>query len=556
MTLTTVPKKTKTPVHASASQVKTHSRCRRKWWFEKCAGIRKPPSTAMKKGTAVHSAAEHRLLKATWDGVQAVVPKEFDPATILEIAMSHHREFPTEPVPKEHVEAPFRIPKGTVGIEHSTALDIIGFIDWIEFILRRVNDHKTLSNSIYMLTHTELERDPQGIIYPKAASISLGMKFPITFRHLYYPTSSRAKPDKVEVQIEEADLNLRFDTLAQRTHIMARDGKVEEAIGVPPNLSACGDYGGCPFRMYCNLVGDMKSYDPFGFAPIVKASNKASTEKKPMGLFNKLQKSNPNPTPVEDSADAETPKVTKKRKKPTAGINPPDENAPPPPKPKKKRKKKKAAPVPPKPPEEEPTQHDPTEIERILKALKEGKEIEDPANNPALTSEERELAWRSMAEERGVNTDDPLSTLTFGQALVAREGGTHVPGTGYFAPGQEVPPGHTPQNAPAPQKSGGGTTILCIGCLPRKAGAIYFDDWIYPFSQVVAKTHNAKHYLLGQNLDYGKGKAEVAVAVKVWMNTPGNKLPTILYVDRKHPLADMMLSELIPLYDEVFDKVM
>jgi hypothetical protein len=85
---------------------------------------------------------------------------------------------------------------------------------------------------------------------------------------------------------------------------------------------------------------------------------------------------------------------------------------------------------------------------------------------------------------------------------------------------------------------------------------VHFDDWVYPFSQAVAKTHNAKHYLLGQSLDYGKGKAEVAVAVKVWLGTPGNKLPTVLHVDRKHPLADMMLSELIPLYDEVFERVM
>ena len=96
--------------------------------------------------------------------------------------------------------------------------------------------------------------------------------------------------------------------------------------------------------------------------------------------------------------------------------------------------------------------------------------------------------------------------------------------------------------------------VLCIGCVPRKVEVTYFDDWIEPFIASVLKANHAKHYMLPP-LDYGKGKAEVNVAVRVWLAVPGNKVPKVLHVDRRHPLADSVLTELIPHYDEIFEKV-
>ena len=48
--------------HVSASQFKTFSRCKRKWFIEKCTDVPRPePSKAMVLGTAVHAVLEEYL---------------------------------------------------------------------------------------------------------------------------------------------------------------------------------------------------------------------------------------------------------------------------------------------------------------------------------------------------------------------------------------------------------------------------------------------------------------------------------------------------------------
>ena len=65
--------------------------------------------------------------------------------------------------------------------------------------------------------------------------------------------------------------------------------------------------------------------------------------------------------------------------------------------------------------------------------------------------------------------------------------------------------------------------------------------------------HHAAHYMLPP-LDYGKGKAEIALAVKTDISK-GTKPPTVMCVDRKHPLADTIIAEIVGTYDEVIERI-
>ena len=433
----------------------------------------------MSKGTIVHAALEHRLKAASWEGVASVIG-EYDldsaaitPEQVLSIAVANEELMPRTPVPERHVEAAFTLSKKRTG----AAYNILGVIDWIEATDNRISDHKTLSNDNYKLTLTELKLHPQAVIYAQAGRLLYGMQEPLTFRHIYYPTSSRARADTSEVIYTNASLDDLFGRLVDYSHVIAQTAQAEQPQDAKPNFSACGDYGGCPFAGLCKVVGDEPHLNDklLDLKGDIKMKNKKSLAER-----------------IKEAKAAKQQNASPESKKEALPINPPESKTP--------VKKTKA-----QTPKDKP---------------KAKKKTEKPAEQEDINAN-----WAAHASDHGLNPQaNPLQTVTMGQAIEGSE--------------KKFNPIHR---------------ILLINCVPRTMEVQYFDKWIQAYVDEVLQKHHAAHYMLPP-LDYGKGKAEIALAVKTDISK-GTKPPTVMCVDRKHPLADTIIAEIVGTYDEVIERI-
>lgn len=428
----------------------------------------------MQRGSVVHAALEHRLLKGSWEGVADVISRynlpaaKVTPESVLQIAVANEGEFPQTPVAKRHVESSFRLDKSVTG----AAWNIVGVIDWIEATHNRISDHKTLSSDNYKLTLTELERHPQAVIYGHAARTIYDMDPPVRFRHIYYPTTGRARPATSEIVYTADALDDAFGKIVDYSHVIADTAKAKEAAEAKPNWGACGDYGGCPFTAYCQLVGDEPSITNALFD--IKTETKKENK---MSLKDRIKSGKNSP---------------KKKATKALGVNPPET-----------------------PKTEAPKTPTVDHVEQVL-VLEEGVQT---------ASADIAANWTAHAADHGLNPHaNPLQTVTMGDAIKGSE--------------KKFEPIHR---------------ILLINCVPRKMETVYFDKWIQPYVEEVLQAHHATHYMLPP-LDYGKGKAEIALAVKKEMSR-GHKTPTVMCVDRKHPLADVIIAEIIGSYDEVIERI-
>ena len=257
--------------HASASQIKTFKRCERKWWFEKIGGLTSPPSAAATLGRELHAELEEYFLTG----------KELE-SPILKAGF--------DALPSR--EANLLVEENVRLTDSEMAVPIVGVIDLVELDERRITDHKTTGDFRWMRSEYQLMVAPQAIIYVMAAQ-RLWFKGddPIEFRHLYYRTRGAPASAESRVVFEPQDLTKQFGLIKQTVNSMEVAAGLPAAHKASPNPEACGDYGGCPFRGHCALIGTDSVVEPPG------------TGDKPMGLFSKLNSNNSNkststPTPV------------------------------------------------------------------------------------------------------------------------------------------------------------------------------------------------------------------------------------------------------------------
>ena len=223
----------------SPSQLKTafHSEtgCIRKWAFNKIEGQRSPPTAATTLGTNVHTVAEDYLNLGTVPDLSTKPGKIFASG----IHLLPDRKLVTGV--EKNFNLRFNDDVTFHGIVDFTGDDFIG-------------DHKTTSNFRYALTPEELVTDYQGVLYGMAHATdrNLGLTDKFKLIWIYYLTRGKPQARRVQIETSRVQLERTYFPLAEKAEKLVKlKNTVESALEVEPNYSACGAFGGCPFRNKC-----------------------------------------------------------------------------------------------------------------------------------------------------------------------------------------------------------------------------------------------------------------------------------------------------------------
>jgi CRISPR/Cas system-associated exonuclease Cas4 (RecB family) len=242
--------------HHSPSSIKSFLRCPRRWAWEKVEGVRVESAPSAALGTRVHEILEAWLR----DGTTPDLREEFSYA---------HPHSPTD----RTVRHPGQIARtglhllpapGTVdveaemyiGREHSPNGPYFGRLDGhkpyaLEVL---VLDHKTTSDPRYALTEETLRKDVQAVMYAAWAMIRYGV-VNVRLRWIYSLTKKPYRAWAVEVVVHRDEIAPVLETIDRTAAAMWRIYSVGvRALDVPPNPSACSDFGGCPHRARCALT--------------------------------------------------------------------------------------------------------------------------------------------------------------------------------------------------------------------------------------------------------------------------------------------------------------
>tara|TARA_R110000824_G_scaffold3746_16_gene17817 strand:- start:6118 stop:7746 length:1629 start_codon:yes stop_codon:yes gene_type:complete len=229
--------------HVSASQFKTFSRCKRKWFIEKCTDAPRPePSKAMALGTAVHAVLEEYLR----DGVE---PDEETRAGRIAASGLH------------------LLPEGVLEIETEIKLQdieppLLGYIDVLDLTepwMPVVIDHKTTSSWDWAKTEEELRCDPQMISYARYALDECSAADTVEVCHIQYKTKGAPEARRVSALLDREHVDDQWEKLKQLATEIKATSLFDDVEEVEPNLSACGDFGGCPYADTCAAFGDSPS---------------------------------------------------------------------------------------------------------------------------------------------------------------------------------------------------------------------------------------------------------------------------------------------------------
>jgi hypothetical protein len=236
----------------SASQHSAFQRCQRYWYYGWIERIERPKSPAMQRGTDIHSETEHYL--NTGD---------------LRDSAFTERELNYKP----YVEAlkPYLPPPGhsDLLIEQRIELAAIDGVSWLGFIdigfsgvdPLQIRDLKTTSDFRYAKTPAELMDDIQLMSYAEWTYTVAGYSGEIDLGLIYVKTEKklvRKKPKTklVNIVVDEDHVH---DVWAREMVIVGEMKDVasncKNAHDLPPTVSACGMYGGCPFVAQCGLTG-------------------------------------------------------------------------------------------------------------------------------------------------------------------------------------------------------------------------------------------------------------------------------------------------------------
>lgn len=259
----------------SASQIKTADACMRKWGFKYIDKIPDPVGKAAIFGSAVHKQLEG------WfeDGED---PDESKREGVV-AATGLHLYPKAEDV--DHVELSF--------VFDFEGILYRGFIDlaWkLEKEFPTICDHKTSSDpKKWGLNEVTILEDIQALTYSVFA-LDFWVAPQVNLQWTYYKTRGKPNPFNVTVTMDREDARTRFN---QHVAPLARDiyealelhkeGVVEDANDLPVSVSACGDFGGCPYADICRRTSSESLDAVFG-------NKEEKKEKNTMGLREMIQK--------------------------------------------------------------------------------------------------------------------------------------------------------------------------------------------------------------------------------------------------------------------------
>lgn len=548
--------------NSSASQVGTFRRCQRLWWWQKVAGYQTPTSPAMELGTLIHSQLESYLTGGD-------VPKN-----AIAVAGLEYLPDPSDVRP-ENVERRVDLS------DPSLPVPIIGYIDLVEppdilgasRLIPTITDHKTTSNFKYIRQPDVLAHDPQAIIYSTFAFREL---FPdeheVEFRHVYYRTRGRPDSRESAVVFTRGLAEERFKGIVE-TVVAQSEAREQDITAIEPTLTACGDYGGCPFLSNCKHAGGMGCSASL-FAGI---NNNPKSKGRDMGLLDKIKERKEAATP------AKAGEVT---------INPPDGTP-----------MDKA----PEPPDQPSLEIKPPKALSVTEVMAKHSELVSELPD-FLFTHWQELSPLALWHAEGRSTkrgekpkkkevvadveliEKILNAPTLGEAFEAVEKGKPIPSHGGGANPLEYDSQAEPLDPP-PQPDDLATDVLyedesdrreicheChrvmdddrqwydmpstlyIGCVPRGGSAnrhtigkqVWLEDFLKPYQDRVAENRSVPHYSL---IEYAKGEKEVAALIRHELRNEIRPLPTVMIADRRMAGSAAALEVLIQHYAHVVERL-
>lgn len=246
---------------ASASQLSTWSRCKRKWYFEKVLKFFSPQHPSAELGERCHKALEDyvstgekggdedvlRILAPVW-GQEWLLRLVRHPAVHVERkieglmlggvglngridleyrAASLDRNIPTASLSAEHIPLPD--PQGTTHV---------------------IIDHKSTGNFVYAKDYNTAFGDPQTVVYGYAAFQNPEIQEVLFVYHYFRTKGVVVLPRCVIVRHTRETL---APLLVEFTGFLDEMRQMRELPlkAIPRNLDACWDFGGCHFRDAC-----------------------------------------------------------------------------------------------------------------------------------------------------------------------------------------------------------------------------------------------------------------------------------------------------------------
>tara|TARA_R110002020_G_scaffold10589_1_gene40372 strand:- start:8836 stop:10467 length:1632 start_codon:yes stop_codon:yes gene_type:complete len=245
--------------HVSASQFKTYSLCQRKWYIEKCTDAPRPePSAAMLLGTAVHAILEDYVSEGT----------DIPDTREGRIARTALKYIPTST--DLHVELSLRM--------ESIDPPLVGFIDLYDTMdpsCPVVIDYKTTSSWKWARKEEQLLADPQMIAYAQYALEQHPSANEVIVAHIQLKTKGAPEGRLVSVELTREHVAEQWAKLVELAAEMKQTSYLDSVEEVPPTLSACGAFGGCPFADTCAALSPVTN----PFAGISEVGNKNKEEK-------------------------------------------------------------------------------------------------------------------------------------------------------------------------------------------------------------------------------------------------------------------------------------
>lgn len=233
-------------IKISPSQIATWNTCPRKWGWDKLEGVPSPTSPQAEFGTGVHSLAE------AWFRDLALPLGEEREAKVARALIQKY------PAPQGmynmYTERYFTF-------EHPSVEGVVfhGYID-LEFRCYAfpgevvVSDHKTTGDLVWAKTSADLLEDPQSIIYANSVYLRPEHDGLVRCRWTYVQTTGHHTTRVAEVLWQRDEAAEAFEKHIVPVARLIRAAHGMRALDLPPDVSACDRFGGCPYRENCNIT--------------------------------------------------------------------------------------------------------------------------------------------------------------------------------------------------------------------------------------------------------------------------------------------------------------
>ena len=240
-------------MHWSPSQVAAYRRCPSRWALKYLFGQDAPAGKGAELGKTVHALLEHYLLTGE--------APSGDDERAVEIATAAIPGLPAPPLRPALVEREVWIDGAGQIPPAKGVIDLLLPGDSTPEII----DHKTTSSIVkFAKTEEQLRFDPQAIVYAYAVmDESAWVPDHVVVSLRYTQTQGAAKTETRSARFTADEVREAFERLVGGTvsemASCARDVQTLEDVRF--SIEACGDYGGCPYRVRCAKVG--RSTSPF-----------------------------------------------------------------------------------------------------------------------------------------------------------------------------------------------------------------------------------------------------------------------------------------------------